>query len=67
MAWWHFVCHPLFWITIIVTLIVLLVLGAIFLSAGLRVVKGKNTDFGNVFLANLIEVVLALFLLFFIS
>lgn len=67
MAWWHFVYHPLFWIAIIVTLMALLLLGAIFLSAGLGVVKGNNADFGNVFLTNLIGVILALFLPFFIG
>jgi hypothetical protein len=67
MPWWNFINHPAFWIGILVTLILLLVIGAIFLSIGLGVAKAKNTDFSNVFITNLIGVILALFLPWFIG
>nr|MDO8099741.1 hypothetical protein [Candidatus Njordarchaeota archaeon] len=50
-----------------ITLILLLVLGAIFLSVGLGVGEAKNTEFGNVFITNLIGAILALFLPWFIG
>jgi hypothetical protein len=62
MAWWNVVANPLFLIAIVVALLVLWVLGALFLSIGLSVVKGKKTEFGNIMITVLIGVILALFL-----